>query len=80
MAAVDAKPFLSRSAIQRVEAERSRAAFGTGTASHHGTFRDVIAQLPRISAMGCDVLRDPQSIRSGSLFADLPSFVLQTKG
>jgi starch synthase (maltosyl-transferring) len=66
MAAVDAKRHLSRSAIRKVEAERKRAAFGnwyelfprsqTNHASRHGTFRDVIARLPQIAAMGCNVL------------------------
>ena len=67
MRAVDPRPFLSRSKAVSVDVERTRAgfaawyelfprSFGQG---RHGTFRDVIAELPRIRAMGFDVLYMP---------------------
>ena len=66
MAAVDTRRFLSRSAVHRVEVERKRAGFGnwyeifprsqTDSVSRSGTFRDVIARLPQITALGCNVL------------------------
>ncbi|MBV9331573.1 MAG: alpha-1,4-glucan--maltose-1-phosphate maltosyltransferase [Alphaproteobacteria bacterium] len=69
MASADQKPFLARSETRLVEAERKRASFGswyelfprseTESAERHGTFRDVIARLPRIAAMGFDVLYLP---------------------
>ena len=67
MRAADARPFLTRSKAVAVDVERERAgfaawyelfprSFGHG---RHGTFRDVIAELPRIRAMGFDVLYMP---------------------
>ncbi|CAA9228056.1 MAG: GH13_3 / GH13 / GH13_38 [uncultured Acetobacteraceae bacterium] len=69
MAAADDRPFRARSAEMPVEAERIGARFASwyelfprsqsGDPSRHGTFRDVIARLPRIRAMGFDVLYFP---------------------
>ncbi len=69
MQAADPRPFLAKSFTQRVLVERKRAAFASwyelfprsqGAAPGvHGTFRDVIAQLPRIRDMGFDVLYMP---------------------
>jgi starch synthase (maltosyl-transferring) len=65
MRAADAKAFLAESYAQDVDVERKRASFASwyelfprsqGKDGKHGTFRDVIAQLPRIQAMGFDVL------------------------
>jgi len=65
MHAADAKAFLAESYAQDVDVERKRASFASwyelfprsqGKDGKHGTFRDVIAQLPRIQAMGFDVL------------------------
>jgi len=64
------RPFLSRDAtIYRIDAERAAARFASwyeifprsmsGDPSRHGTFDDVIAQLPRIRDMGFDVLYFP---------------------
>jgi len=63
------RPFLVRSAELPVEADRPQATFAswyemfprsaTRDARRHGTFRDVIAELPRIRAMGFDVLYFP---------------------
>ncbi len=69
MAAADARPFLTRSFKQSVEAERKLASFAswyelfprslTNDSARHGTFHDVIARLPDIAAMGFDVLYFP---------------------
>jgi starch synthase (maltosyl-transferring) len=70
---LNAKPlqrtFASRSPILPVDVERREAAFAswyemfprsaTRDASHHGTFADVIGELPRIRDMGFDVLYFP---------------------
>src|SRR6185437_7238061 len=65
MHAADHRPFLGESYVQEVDVERERAGFASwyelfprsyGKGGKHGTFRDVIAQLPRIQAMGFDVL------------------------
>ncbi|WP_442808177.1 maltotransferase domain-containing protein [Trinickia soli] len=64
------RPFLARDAtMYRIDAERATARFASwyeifprsmsGDASRHGTFDDVIAQLPRIRDMGFDVLYFP---------------------
>ncbi|PVX86209.1 maltotransferase domain-containing protein [Paraburkholderia unamae] len=64
------RPFLSRDTIvNRVDAERSAARFASwyeifprsmsDDESRHGTFDDVIAKMPRIRAMGFDVLYFP---------------------
>ncbi len=68
VAAVDAQPFLS-SVEFVVDVERERAGFASWyelfprsqavDAGRHGTFDDVIARLPAISAMGFDVLYFP---------------------
>jgi starch synthase (maltosyl-transferring) len=69
MTAGDDRPFRNRSAEHPVDAERTQARFASwyelfprsqsGDPSRHGTFADVIAQLPRIRAMGFDVLYFP---------------------
>jgi starch synthase (maltosyl-transferring) len=61
--------FLVRSATYTIEVDRTGAAFAswyelfprsqTDDPSRHGTFRDVIARLPAIRAMGFDVLYLP---------------------
>ena len=65
MQAADQRPFLAESPIQAVEVERKRAGFASwyelfprsyGQDGRHGTFRDVIRELPRIQALGFDVL------------------------
>jgi starch synthase (maltosyl-transferring) len=65
MAAVAARPHLTASAAQKVDVERRRAGFASwyelfarsqGPGGRHGRLRDVIGQLPRIQAMGFDVL------------------------
>ena len=64
------RPFLSRdTTTYRIDAERAAARFGSwyeifprsmsGDGTRHGTFDDVIAQLPRIRDMGFDVLYFP---------------------
>jgi len=64
------RPFLSRdTTTYRIDAERAAARFASwyeifprsmsGDGSRHGTFDDVIAQLPRIRDMGFDVLYFP---------------------
>ncbi|GGG35781.1 alpha-1,4-glucan:maltose-1-phosphate maltosyltransferase [Caldovatus sediminis] len=69
MRAADERPFRSRSAEYPVEADRTQARFASwyelfprsqsGDPKRHGTFDDVIRQLPRIRAMGFDVLYFP---------------------
>jgi starch synthase (maltosyl-transferring) len=69
MAAADDRPFRIRSAEIPLEAERTGAGFASwyelfprsqsGDPARHGTFDDVIAQLPRIRRMGFDVLYFP---------------------
>jgi starch synthase (maltosyl-transferring) len=65
MAAADARLHLVKSPPLRVEVERKRAGFASwyelfprsqGANGAHGTLRGVIADLPRIKAMGFDVL------------------------
>jgi starch synthase (maltosyl-transferring) len=63
------RKFLSRSPTYAVDADRAGAAFAswyelfprsqTDDPARHGTFRDTIAQLPRVRAMGFDVLYVP---------------------
>ena len=64
------RPFLARDATTyRIDAERAAARFASwyeifprsmgGDPARHGTFDDVIAQLPRIRDMGFDVLYFP---------------------
>jgi starch synthase (maltosyl-transferring) len=66
--AADERPFLATSAAYPLDAERLAARFSSwyelfprslGTADAHGTFDDVVAHLPRIRAMGFDVLYMP---------------------
>jgi starch synthase (maltosyl-transferring) len=69
MRAADLKKFRVQSAEVMVDAERLGARFAnwyeifprsqSGDESRHGTFRDVIKQLPRVAAMGFDVLYFP---------------------
>ncbi|MDN3566870.1 DUF3416 domain-containing protein [Paeniroseomonas aquatica] len=69
MAAADPRPFRARSAEIPVEAERTGAGFASwyelfprsqaADPARHGTFDDVIRQLPRIRRMGFDVLYFP---------------------
>ncbi|SDB15994.1 maltotransferase domain-containing protein [Belnapia rosea] len=69
MADADDRPFRLRSAEIPVEAERTGARFASwyelfprsqsGDPVRHGTFDDVIRQLPRIRRMGFDVLYFP---------------------
>ncbi|MBL6076933.1 DUF3416 domain-containing protein [Belnapia sp. T18] len=69
MAEADDRPFRLRSAEIPVEAERTGARFASwyelfprsqsGDPARHGTFDDVIRQLPRIRRMGFDVLYFP---------------------
>jgi starch synthase (maltosyl-transferring) len=61
--------FLTRSRAYAIDADRAGAGFSswyelfprsqTHDPARHGTFRDVIAQLPRVRAMGFDVLYLP---------------------
>jgi starch synthase (maltosyl-transferring) len=69
MQTADPRPYLAKSLAQRVLVERKKASFASwyelfprsqGAAPGvHGTFRDVIGQLPRIREMGFDVLYMP---------------------
>jgi starch synthase (maltosyl-transferring) len=69
MARADRRPFRARSRVHPVEAERRQAGFASwyemfprsqsGDPHRHGTFDDVIAQLPRVRDMGFDVLYFP---------------------
>ena len=69
MAAADPRPFRARSAEIPLEAERTGARFASwyelfprsqsADPAQHGTFDDVIRQLPRIRGMGFDVLYFP---------------------
>jgi starch synthase (maltosyl-transferring) len=68
MAASGERPFLARSPAFPLEAERLQARYGSWyelfprsspDAGRHGTFDDVIAELPAIRAMGFDVLYMP---------------------
>ncbi|HUS24941.1 MAG TPA: maltotransferase domain-containing protein [Candidatus Binatia bacterium] len=69
MASRDARPFLAGTQDFPVFAERRAASFGSwyelfprsmsGDGERHGTFDDVIAQLPRIRDLGFDVLYFP---------------------
>ncbi|WP_341990997.1 maltotransferase domain-containing protein [Azorhizobium sp. AG788] len=69
MRATRERPFATRSAVFTVDAERQGAGFAawyeifprstSGDASRHGSFDDVIADLPRIRDMGFDVLYFP---------------------
>ena len=66
MAAADPRPFKLTSAAMPLDAERVGAGFASwysifprsqsGDPSRHGTFDDVVANLPRVRAMGFDVL------------------------
>ncbi|HEX4294168.1 MAG TPA: alpha-1,4-glucan--maltose-1-phosphate maltosyltransferase [Rhizomicrobium sp.] len=65
----DERQFLTRSPVYVIDADRTGAVFAswyelfprsqTDDAARHGTFRDVIARLPAIRAMGFDVLYMP---------------------
>lgn len=69
MARADQRPFRVRSKTVPLDAERRGAAFASwyqifprsqsGDPNRHGTFDDVIKQLPRVKAMGFDVLYFP---------------------
>ncbi len=69
MQAADPRPFLVRTQPIPIDAERAEARFGSwyevfprslsDDPTRHGTFDDVIAHLPRIAAMGFDVLYFP---------------------
>jgi starch synthase (maltosyl-transferring) len=69
MAEADDRPFLTKSPIQPVVVERPAARFSswyemfprsaTDDPARHGRFRDVIARLPRVAAMGFDTLYLP---------------------
>jgi starch synthase (maltosyl-transferring) len=69
MAQADDRPFRLRSPEMPVDAERTGAGFASwyevfprsqsGDETRHGNFDDVIRQLPRIRAMGFDVLYFP---------------------
>jgi starch synthase (maltosyl-transferring) len=67
MRAADNRSFLARSRSYAVDVERTRAGFAAWYelfprsfgGDRHGTFRDVIADLPRVRAMGFDVLYMP---------------------
>ncbi|HYZ33263.1 MAG TPA: alpha-1,4-glucan--maltose-1-phosphate maltosyltransferase, partial [Crenalkalicoccus sp.] len=69
MAEADDRPHRARSAEMPVEADRLAARFASwyemfprsqsGDRRRHGTFDDVIRQLPRVRAMGFDVLYFP---------------------
>ena len=75
MHASDDRPFLARSKSYAVDVERTRAGFAAWYelfprsfgGNRHGTFRDVIAELPRIRAMGFDVLYMPPIHPIGSV-------------
>jgi starch synthase (maltosyl-transferring) len=66
MAKADQRPHRVRSQIIPVDAERTGASFASwysifprsqsGDSHRHGTFNDVIGQLPRVAEMGFDVL------------------------
>lgn len=63
------RPFLSRSDAFPIDVDRKAAVFSSwyeifprsagAKPSHHGTFQDVIAEIPRVAAMGFDVLYLP---------------------
>jgi starch synthase (maltosyl-transferring) len=86
MARADDRPFRSRSAEMPVDAERIGARFASwyelfprsqsGDPHRHGNFRDVIAQLPRIRAMGFDVLYFPPIHPIGTAFRKGPNNTL----
>lgn len=69
MAAADPRPYRNRSGVFTVDADRRESAFASwyeifprsmsDDPSRHGTFRDVERHLPRIRAMGFDVLYFP---------------------
>jgi starch synthase (maltosyl-transferring) len=67
MRSAGGRPFLARSDVYTVNVERRRAGFAAWYelfprsfgGNRHGTFRDVIADLPRIHALGFDVLYMP---------------------
>ncbi len=69
MRAADDRPHRTRSRPHPIDAERIEARFSSwyelfprstsGDAERHGTFDDVIAQLPRVRAMGFDTLYFP---------------------
>ncbi|MFC0408597.1 maltotransferase domain-containing protein [Roseomonas elaeocarpi] len=69
MATADDRPHRFRAGPFPVDAERTAASFASwyeifprsqsGDVNRHGTFRDVITQLPRVKAMGFDVLYFP---------------------
>jgi starch synthase (maltosyl-transferring) len=68
VAAANQRPFLTRSATLPIDVERIAARYASwyelfprslGKPGEHGSFDDVIAQLPRIRAMGFDVLYMP---------------------
>lgn len=69
MRLADRRPFRAQSASYDIDADRKAAGFSSwyeifprsasGDEHRHGTFKDVIAQLPRIASMGFDVLYMP---------------------
>lgn len=69
MSRADRRPFRVRSKPLPLDAERRGAAFASwyqifprsqsGDPNRHGTFDDVVAQLPRVKSMGFDVLYFP---------------------
>jgi starch synthase (maltosyl-transferring) len=69
MAAVDPRPFATRSAMHSIDADRLESRFASwyeifprstsDDANRHGTFRDVERHLPRIRDMGFNVLYFP---------------------
>ncbi len=69
MAAADPRPFLARTPPMPIDAERIEARFASwyevfprslsDDPARHGTFDDVVRHMPRIAAMGFDVLYFP---------------------
>ncbi|HEX4182826.1 MAG TPA: alpha-1,4-glucan--maltose-1-phosphate maltosyltransferase [Caulobacteraceae bacterium] len=69
MASTDTRPFLIITALQPIEVEREAALYSSwyelfprsasGDPARHGSFADVIGQLPHIAAMGFDTLYFP---------------------
>ena len=69
MRLADARPFVTRSEVMRIESERTAARYSSwyelfprsqsGDPARHGTFADVEKRLPAIQAMGFDTLYFP---------------------
>lgn len=78
MQVADSRPHRATSAAMAVEADRAAARFASwyelfprsqsGDPTRHGTFADVIRQLPRVRAMGFDVLYFPPIHPIGKAF------------